>query len=210
MQISGIYRCLKHRCGGVTFTSPEPVWKQGLFLISYSSFLGSAAADAALCSAAAPLLWLLLSWLSMRACSFFTSSSSSACTPETRRREGSDTSVDGWRGAEGLQTETKHKKVCACVCSELVVKPLLGGDLGPQDHTGKSEIGWSDISATLMFCNSHVLFAAVAHRRQQPLYLCSGFHDISTISFSVFTHLARKWPWTIDFLETPKIIMRFQ
>lgn len=205
MQISGIYRCLKHRGGGVTFTSAEPVWKQGLFLISYSSCLGSAAADAALCSAAAPWLWLLLSWLSMRACSFFTSSSSSACTPETRRREGSDTSVDGWQGGpQGWQTETKHKKVCACV------RVQRAGRQAPAWRWSGTTRSHRKIRNRLVwhFCNSHVLQLSCSIRCSCTSVCVAVF----MISFSVFTQLARKWPWmtTIDFLETPNVIMRFQ
>lgn len=71
---------------------------------------------------------------------------------------------EGWGGSrrgqtkrETKQRQTKHK-ARVLVRSELVAKPLLGGNLGPQDHTGKSEIGWPDMSATLMF-----FFAAATH-----------------------------------------------
>lgn len=110
----------------------------GRLLFSYySSFLRSGATEAELAFAAAPLLSLLLSWLSILACSRFTSSSSSAC-----RRRGQKKGLK-WLLSGAGKTGLAKRKEKRNFKKQLMLHAYQNGPPHrgqPQDHTGKWQI----------------------------------------------------------------------
>lgn len=57
------------------------------------------------------------------------------------------------RRGKGRPRGDKLKQTREGASGDMVEKHRLCGDLGPHDHTGKSEIGWPDNSARLVFCS---------------------------------------------------------
>lgn len=112
----------------------------GSLLFSYySSFVGSGATEAELNFAVAPLLSPLLSWLSILACSRFTSSSSSACRQQGGGEEKVTVDCCLKPEGQGLRREMKKRdfKKQLMLHAYQNCPPHKGR---PQHHTGKWHI----------------------------------------------------------------------